>query len=199
MTDRANPVFTLDRRQAVPALIGDQRDFLIVAGLAGTARDLAALCDDGPQLFTLAGAMGGAVAAGLGLALAQPRRQVLTVTGDGDLLMSLGSLATVAVMNPPNLTVVCVDNGHYGETGNQLSHTGHGVELAQIATGAGIGTVISVEREEQLAPAAQLLRANRNGCCFVLLRVKPGDPPVYKRRLDAAACRLRFRANLSLP
>ena len=73
--------------------------------------------------------MGAAVTMALGLALAQPKRRVLCVTGDGELLMNLGSLATVAVMNPPNLTIVCVDNGHYGETGYQKSHTSLGVDL----------------------------------------------------------------------
>src|SRR5690606_31118038 len=123
----------LDRCEAVPALIGRHKDFLIIAGLAGTARDVAALTDDGAHAYTLAGAMGGACAMGLGLALARPDRRVLVVTGDGDLLMGLGSLATIAVRNPPNLAIVCVDNGRYGETGNQVSHTGLGVDLERIA------------------------------------------------------------------
>ena len=82
--------------------------------------------------------MGGATAMGLGLALAQPTRRVLVMTGDGELLMNVGSLATVAIMHPPNLSIVCVDNGHYGETGYQKSHTSLGVDLAAIVAGAGI-------------------------------------------------------------
>ena len=73
---------------------------------------------------------------GLGLALAQPKRRVLVTTGDGELLMNVGALATIALQNPPNLTIICVDNGHYGETGNQDSHTGLGVRLDVIAAGA---------------------------------------------------------------
>jgi hypothetical protein len=118
------PRFILDRRDAVPALIGRHEDFLIVSGLAGTSRDVAALTGDGAHTYTMAGAMGGACMIGLGLALARPDRRVLVVTGDGELLMNVGALATIAVMNAPNLAIVCVDNGHYGETGYQKSHWG---------------------------------------------------------------------------
>ncbi|MCY4229390.1 MAG: thiamine pyrophosphate-dependent enzyme, partial [Alphaproteobacteria bacterium] len=89
-----SPVGTLDRREAVPALVGDPQDWLIVAGLAGTARDTAALCEPEANYFACAGVMGGAVAMGLGLALARPDRSVLVLTGDGELLMNVGSLAT---------------------------------------------------------------------------------------------------------
>ena len=105
--------FILDRCHALPALIGRHDDFLIVSGLAGTSRDVAALTEDGAHTYT----MGGACMIGLGLALARPDKRVLVVTGDGELLMNVGALATIAVVNPPNLAIVCVDNGHYGETG----------------------------------------------------------------------------------
>src|SRR2546428_8031893 len=101
--------------------MGGHEVFLIVSGLAGTARDVAALTRDGAHIYTMAGAMGGAAMIGLGLALARRDRRVLVVTGDGELLMNVGALATIAVMNPPNLAIVCVDNGHYGETGYQKS------------------------------------------------------------------------------
>ena len=127
------PRFILDRQDAVPKLIGRHQDFLIVAGLAGTSRDIAALTDNGDHAFILTGAMGAAVMMGLGLALARPERRVLVATGDGELLMNVGALATVAVMNPPNLAILCVDNGHYGETGYQKSHTSLGADLEKIA------------------------------------------------------------------
>src|SRR6201989_2317288 len=113
--------FVLDRCDAVPALIGRHEDFLIVSGLAGTSRDVAALTGDGAHTYTMAGAMGGGCLLGLVLALARPDRRVLVVTGDGELLMNVGGLATIAVMNPANLAILCVDNGHYGETGWQKS------------------------------------------------------------------------------
>ena len=190
--------FLLDRRLAVPALVGDHRDFLIVTGLAGTAKDIAHLSDDGAHVFTMAGAMGAAVSIGLGLALAKPDRRVLVVTGDGELLMNLGALATVAVMRPPNLAVVCVDNGHYGETGGQRSHTSLGVNLEAMAAAAGMPATRTVSREDEIPAASRLLRES-NGPAFVVLRVRPGDPPAYKRNMDAAACRVRFRTALLGP
>lgn len=187
--------YLLDRRWAVPALVGDHRDFLIVTGLAGTAKDIAHLSNDGAHVFTMAGAMGAAVSIGLGLALAKPDRRVLVVTGDGELLMNVGALATVAVMRPPNLAVICVDNGHYGETGGQRSHTSLGVDLEAMAAAAGMTATRTVANEGEIPAASKLLRES-NGPALVVLKVMPGDPPPYKRNLDAAACRNRFRTAL---
>ena len=188
--------FVLDRREALPALLGRASEVLLVAGLAGTARDAAALTGDGARCFTMAGAMGGACALGLGLALARPAERVVVLTGDGELLMNLGSLATVAVLNPANLAIVCVDNGHYGETGYQKSHTSRGVDLEAIARGAGLTRTRTVARPEEIEGGARLLREG-NGAAFLLLRVKPTEPPAYKRNLDPASCRERFKAALS--
>ena len=196
MNTAATPTdFLLDRNEAVPQLVGNHEDFLIVAGLAGTARDLTFLSNDAPHVFALAGAMGAATAMGLGLALARPERRVLVVTGDGELLMNVGTLATVAVMNPPNLAVVCVDNGHYGETGYQKSHTSLGVDLEQMAIGAGIRTTRRVTRREEIAEASRLIR-DGNGTSFVLMRVRPNESPPHKRDLDPTTERHRFRAAL---
>src|SRR6185295_9897129 len=185
IADAVAPAFVLDRVEAVPALIGRHEDFLLVTGLAGTSRDVAALAH--------AGAMGGATMMGLGLALARPDKRVLVVTGDGELLMNVGSLATIAVLNPPNLSIVCVDNGHYGETGYQKSHTSLGVDLEKIAAGSGIKRTLTVENESDLPAGGRLIREG-NAASFVLLRVKPTEPPSYKRDLDPAATRTRFRA-----
>ena len=185
------PKFELDRRKAVPALIGNHEDFLIVSGLAGTSKDMASLTGDAANLYTMAGAMGAATAMGLGLALAQPDRRVLAITGDGELLMNVGTLATISVLNPSNLSIVCVDNGHYGETGYQKSHTSRGVDLEQIAIGAGIKMTCTIEGEKDLAAGSQLLRET-NGTSFVLLRVSPEAPPAVKRLLEPAAARARF-------
>jgi hypothetical protein len=190
-----DPKFILDRRDAVPALIGRHQDFLIVSGLAGTSRDVAALTGDGAHTYTMAGAMGGACMIGLGLALARPDRRVLVVTGDGELLMNVGALATIAVMNSPNLAILCVDNGHYGETGYQKSHTSLGVDLEKIAAGSGIKTTRTIASQEALADGPRLLREG-NGTVFLVLRVKPTDPPAFKRNMDPSACRDRFRGAL---
>jgi thiamine pyrophosphate-dependent acetolactate synthase large subunit-like protein len=187
--------FILDRRQAVPAIIGRHEDFLIVAGLAGTAKDVAALTNDGAHAFAMAGVMGAAAMMGLGLALAQPARRVLVVTGDGELLMNVGALATIAVIDPPNLSILCVDNGHYGETGYQKSHTSLGVDLEKMAIGAGVKRTRTVVQDSEIAEGARLIREG-NGTAFVVLRVKPTDPPRFKRNLDPALARLRFRQAL---
>lgn len=189
----AAPNFVLDRIEAIPKLVGKHEDFLIVTGLAGTSRDIAALTNDGAHTYSMAGAMGGACMIGLGLALARRDKRVLVVTGDGELLMNLGSLATIAVLNPPNLSVVCVDNGHYGETGYQKSHTSLGVDLEKIAAGSGIKRTLTIEKAADIAAGSRLIREG-NASSFVLLRVKPTEPPSFKRDLDPATTRSRFRA-----
>ena len=191
-----SPGYTLDRQHAVPALIGNPDDFLIVAGLAGTAKDIGNLTKDGANAYCLAGVMGAATMMGLGLALARPDKRVLAITGDGELLMNIGALATIAIMNPPNLSIVCVDNGHYGETGFQKSHTSLGVDLERIAAGSGIKATRTIEKQTEIADGARMLRES-NGTCFVLLRVKPTDPPGFKRNLNPAFCRDRFRGALA--
>src|SRR5581483_3655191 len=132
---------------------------------------------------------------GLGLALARPDKRVLVATGDGELLMNVGALATIAVLNPANLAILCVDNGHYGETGYQKSHTSLGVDLEKIASGSGIQRTRTVAAEPDLVEGARLLREG-NGTAFVVLKVKPDDPPPFKRNLDPASCRQRFRSAL---
>jgi phosphonopyruvate decarboxylase len=185
----------LDRKLAVPALIGEPSDLLIVAGLAGTAKDIAALTNEGDNTYLMGGAMGAAVPFALGLAYAQPTRRVLAVTGDGDLMMSIGILSTIGVMQPPNLAVLCVDNGHYGETGYQAGHTSRGVDLAQIARGSGIAAAHTVSAEADYPVAAQALR-HSNGPAFVWLRVSIAPPPAAKRSWDAVERKLIFRRAL---
>jgi phosphonopyruvate decarboxylase len=186
---------TLDRKLAVPALVGDPSGLLIVAGLAGTAKDIGALTAERPNVFLMGGAMGAAVPFAMGLAYSQPNRRVLAVTGDGDLMMSIGILSTIGVMQPPNLAVLCVDNGHYGETGYQEGHTSRGVDLARIAQGSGISTTHTVSTEADYEAAAHSLR-NSNGPAFVWLRVTTGHPPAYKRNFDAVERKAIFRRAL---
>lgn len=186
---------TLDRGETVPALVGDSKNLLIVASLGGATRDAAQVCGPQQLFFAFAGVMGGATMTGLGLALAQPKRRVLVIAGDGDLLMNVGSLATVAVMNPPNFSILCVDNGRYWETGGQKTHTALGADLAAMAAGAGIRKVRTVVRQTDIPEAAALLR-EADGVAFVLLKVKPGDPPKIGRSTDACKAKFRFHKEL---
>ncbi len=182
----------VNRQEAIPALLADHKDMLIVTGLAGSAKDIGHLTKDADNIFTMAGAMGGATAMGLGLALAQPDKRVVVVTGDGELLMNMSSLATVAVAKAPNLSIVCVDNGHYQETGDQASHTSQGVDLAAIAVGSGIKTCRTVTTMAEVEDAKSLL-AGANDTCFIHLKIDRTPPPVYKREMDAATVKTRFR------
>jgi phosphonopyruvate decarboxylase len=189
------PGVVLERGEAVRKLIGRHEDFLIVTGLGGTASDVGSVTGDKAHVFSLGGAMGSACMIGLGIALAQPKKQVLVVTGDGDLLMNVGALATISVMNPPNLAIVCVDNGHYGETGWQKSHTSLGVDLEKMASGAGIKRTMTAAQDADLERGSRFIREG-NSTGFVLLRVKPTEPPQFKRNFDAAFCRQRFKRAL---
>jgi len=117
------------------------------------------------------------------------------VTGDGELLMNVGALATIAAVNPPNLSILVIDNARYGETGYQPSHTALGTDLAAMAAGAGIATVRSVRTEEDVAEGARALRES-NGAAVVVAHVSTAEPPKVKRLLDPAAARIRFRAAL---
>src|SRR5271157_1964069 len=118
----------LDRRDFVRQLLIDRGNLLVVPGLGSATYDVAA-AGDHPLNFYLWGAMGGTAMIGLGLALARPDRRVAVVTGDGDMLMGLGSLATIGVRGAKNLSIVVLDNARYGETGMQPSHTDAGVDL----------------------------------------------------------------------
>lgn len=186
--------FVLDRKQAVTKLLGRHEDFLIVSGL-GSTQEVSHITGEGAHAYCLGGAMGAACMMGFGLALARPDKHVLVVTGDGELLMNLGSLANIAVFNPSNLSIVCVDNGHYGETGYQKSHTSLGVDLEKIAAGSGISRTMTVEAEGQIETASKMIR-EKNGTSFVLLRVKPEDSFRMKPNLDGAVARAKFRRAL---
>ena len=151
------------RRRAVARVlvaVAAESDALVVTGLGGTAWDVAAAGDRAAH-FYLWGGMGGAALVGLGLALAQPRRRVLVVTGDGELLMGVGGLATVAAASPANLALAVIDNERYGETGMQRSHTAAGADLAAIALGAGLREARTVDATAAVAAAGERLVSAR--------------------------------------
>jgi thiamine pyrophosphate-dependent acetolactate synthase large subunit-like protein len=127
----------LDRRQVVSSLLADRKGAVAVGGLGASTYDIAAAGDHDRNLY-LWGAMGGAVMIGLGLALAQPKLPVVVITGDGEMLMGMGSLATVAMQKPGNLSIIVLDNERYGETGGQTSHTSSAADLVGVARACGI-------------------------------------------------------------
>jgi thiamine pyrophosphate-dependent acetolactate synthase large subunit-like protein len=188
---------TLDRRAVVARLLRDRGDALVVTGLGGPAYDVAA-AGDTPLNFYLWAAMGGAAMMGLGLARAQPGRRVAVVTGDGEMLMGLGSLATIAVDAPPNLALVVLDNEHYGETGMQPAHTGRGVDLPGIARAAGFAEATTVRTDAELEALARRL-FTAPGPLFASVKVSADTPPMLLPPRDGPYLRSRFREALLGP
>ncbi|MFW5679125.1 MAG: thiamine pyrophosphate-dependent enzyme [Pseudomonadota bacterium] len=165
----------MDRREAVAALLVGRRDLVVVTGLGSPSYDAFA-AGDHERNFYLWGAMGGAVPTGLGLALARKDVPVLVLTGDGEVLMGLGALATAGAKRPPNLTIAVLDNGHYGETGMQASHTAMGIDLEGIARAAGFAWTETVTALAGLDAVRPHLEA-RQGLGFVRLAVAAGEAP----------------------
>ena len=183
----------LERRHAMGALLKVRGDALTVAGLGSPVWDLAAL-DHRAENFYVWGGMGGAVAIGLGLAIAQPDRKVWVVTGDGEMLMGVGSLASVAMQRPANLAILCFDNEHYGETGGQRSHTGSGVDLSAMAAGAGIPHTATVTDDAGLADLAEALKGETSPWpLFATIKVTADNPPRVQPPRDGAFLKTRFR------
>jgi thiamine pyrophosphate-dependent acetolactate synthase large subunit-like protein len=148
----------LDRREFVRRLLIDRGDLLVVSGLGSATYDVAA-AGDHPLNFYLWGAMGGTAMIGLGLALARPDRRVAVLTGDGDMLMGIGSLATIGVKQPKNLSVIVLDNAHYGETGMQPSATQSGIDLIAMALSCRFRRASAVSRIEDTAAIRTLLHS----------------------------------------
>jgi thiamine pyrophosphate-dependent acetolactate synthase large subunit-like protein len=184
----------LDRRAAVRALLEERGDALLVSGLGSSTYDVFAAGDHDANMY-LWGAMGGAAMIGLGLALAQKRRPVIVVTGDGEQLMGLGALATIAVKKPGNLSIVVLDNASYGETGEQASHSGLGVDLHRIAAAAGLAAV-EIADLAALAAFRPRLRDLEGGPRFATIRIAPGSPPRALPARDGVHLKNRFRAHL---
>ena len=196
---------TIRRRPLVKELLRDaDDDLLVIAGLGSPNWDITE-AGDRPLNMPLWGAMGAPVAMGLGLALAQPGRRVLVITGDGDMLMSLGSLATVATQQPENLAIVVLDNERFGETGNQATHTsprdngptmsGAGTDLGAIARGCGIGDAATVRQPGEVAQFVDDVR-NRKGPVFRAVKVMVEKLDLVMPPQDGALLKDRFRQAL---
>ena len=187
---------TLQRREVVQRLVAGRRNLMVVSGLGSPTWDLAA-AGDHPANFYLWGAMGGAASLGLGLALAQAKRPVMVLTGDGEMLMGLGSLATLAAQSPPNLSVVVLDNRRYGETGMQESHTALGSDLAAIARGAGFPESLALDDEAGVDELAERV-GRMEGLLFAAIMVVPDDPPRVLPEKDAVVLKHRFLEALNV-
>lgn len=185
----------LERRHTVATLLADRSsDLLVVPGLGSSTYDVAA-AGDHPHNFYLWGAMGGAVCIGLGLALAQPKRRVLVITGDGELLMGLGSLATVGARCVSNLAIAVLDNEVYGETGGQSSHTALGTDLAAAALACRFRAASTIRSAQEL-PALREMLLQAAGPVLGVIKIASSEVPRFLPERDGHAIRTRFRGSL---
>ncbi len=188
------PDGTLDRRAAVARLLADRGDLLVVSGLGSASYDVMAAGDHDNNYYLWA-AMGSAATVGLGLATARPERPVLVVTGDGELMMALGSLATIAVRRPANLTVAVIDNGHFGETGMQASHAGLGVEIDRVAASLGFAWS-GVIRDLDGIDALRARLTDRDGPRLATVKVAAQNAPRVLPPRDGVHVKNRMRSAL---
>ncbi|GAA7766849.1 aldehyde dehydrogenase [Cupriavidus sp. SHE] len=185
---------TIDRRKFVARLLALCADALVVTGLGSPSYDVFA-AGDSDRYFYLWGAMGGSTAISLGLALAQPERPVIAITGDGEQLMGIGGLATAGAQQPPNLTLVVLDNGHFGETGMQRSHTSLGTRLAQVARACGIEQAREIWDIDEVETLAAQVNA-RSGMGLAQVHIKADELPRALPPRDGVYVKNRFRQAL---
>ncbi len=181
----------LDRRAAIRILLEKRGELLLVTGLGSTTWDAASVGDD-ERNFYLWGAMGAAAMVGLGLAIARPERRVLVVTGDGEMLMGLGSLAAIGVQRPPNLAIAVFDNSHYGETGMQASHTAEAVELLGVAQACGFEETFDITNELGLRDFVARVH-NAATTSFARVAIRADEPPRVLPPRDGVFLKTRFR------
>jgi thiamine pyrophosphate-dependent acetolactate synthase large subunit-like protein len=185
----------LERRGVVARLLAERKEAIVVGGLGASTYDIAA-AGDHERNFYLWGAMGGAVMIGLGVALAQPKLPVVVITGDGEMLMGMGSLATVGLQNPENLTIIVLDNEVYGETGGQASHTAATVDLVAVARASGISdarTIATMADVEAFAPEMQDVAS---GPRFVSIKIDRANLERVLASRDGAFIVTRIRGAL---
>jgi thiamine pyrophosphate-dependent acetolactate synthase large subunit-like protein len=190
------PSARLDRRRVVRDLLRERGDLLVVTGLGSAAYDVMA-AGDHPRNFYLWGAMGGAAMVGMGLALARPNDRVVIITGDGEQLMGLGSFATIGAAKPSNLSLVVLDNRHYGETGMQPSHTARGVDLVGIAKAAGFARSEAVDDEVGIESVRSRLQSGE-GPGFASILVKADEQPRVLPPRDGVEVKNRLRRQFGL-
>jgi thiamine pyrophosphate-dependent acetolactate synthase large subunit-like protein len=185
----------LDRRSVVTGLLADRKEAIVVGGLGASTYDIAA-AGDHDRNFYLWGAMGGAVMIGLGVALAQPDLPVVVITGDGEMLMGIGSLATVGLQKPGNLTIVVLDNEVYGETGGQASHTAGNVDLVGVARACGISDARAVATMADIEASAPSMQNVSSGPRFVSIKIDAANLERVLSSRDGQFTVTRIRGSL---
>ena len=186
--------FKLNRRLVISELLKERENSLIVNGLGGTCWDVASLGDNDLNFYVWGG-MGNACMIGLGLALSQPDKKVIVITGDGEMLMGIGSLATIALKQPKNLSIVVFDNELYGETGNQKTHTAYCTNLSKIAIGSGIINSSIILTKEDLLSLSSEIHQIKN-LSFSVIKINQDQEEIVLPIREGAYIKSRFRGAL---
>jgi len=187
----------MDRRTAVAKLLDSRNGALVITGLGSPSYDVHAHSDTDDNYY-LWGAMGGAALTGLGLAQAQPDKRIMVITGDGEMLMAFGSLATIAVARPANLDIIVLDNQHFGETGMQDSHTGMGINIAAVAAATGFDATQTLTSLDEVDALCKTLALPANGPRLYVLKIEAKNLPRSLPPRDATYIKTRFRGFLGL-
>jgi thiamine pyrophosphate-dependent acetolactate synthase large subunit-like protein len=181
----------IKRRELVSALLARRDGALVVPGLGSPTWDCFAAGDSAEYLYSWGG-MGLAVPTALGLALARPDKRIFALTGDGEMMMGLGSLAVVGAQAPENLGILVLDNEHFGETGRQAGLTGIRADLIAMARGAGIARTLAVTGMDQLDALANLM-FHQPGPTFATAKIALTDEPWALPEKDGAVIARRFQ------
>lgn len=181
----------LHRRDIVSTLLARRpADLLVVSGLGSSTWDVLSV-EDHDADFKFMGVMGQAVPFALGLALAKPDKSILAITGDGELLMQLGILATICTQNPTNLRILVLDNEAYAETGGQATATAAGADIAGVATACGFPFAVCVHEQIE-EPGRAFLQAQ--GPALMVAKVTIEKLPMtIPDSLDGVTAINRFR------
>ena len=193
----ATPGTAIDRRIAVAKLCAARNGALIITGLGSPSYDVHAYADTDDNYY-LWGAMGGAALTGLGLAQAQPDKRVMVITGDGEMLMSFGALATISVARPGNLDIIVLDNQHFGETGMQDSHTGMGIDLSAVAKACVFADTAVLHQMTEVDALCDTLKSTASGPRLYVIKIEATNVARSLPPRDAVFIKNRFRAHLGL-
>lgn len=194
MSAMASSSEALDREWVAREILAAPGDHLVVGGIGNVSSNIVRAGDRELNFYVM-GAMGCATGVGLGLALAQPSRSVIVITGDAELMMNIGILATIGVQQPKNLSIIVMDNGEFGETGRQVSHTAHGIDIASMALACRFAGAVTLREQEEVAAVAARTR-KMEGPYLAVAKVRPGRSPSQIVTKSGEEQKIRFRRAL---
>ena len=171
------------------------KDNLVICNIGLPSQELYKI-NDQPNFFYMLGSMGLSSSIGLGLSLSQ-NKHVISIDGDGSVLMNMNTLATIGNRAPANFTLLIVDNGSYGSTGDQKTFTNERTSLKDVAIGAGCNNVIECSGEETNENLKKALD-DKNNSYVIISKIMSGNVPIKPIPLNAVTIRDRFRKEIGL-